>query len=268
MTDAYIFSDHDDAAERHRLQMLERVHDQRTAQLLERAQLRLGQTCAEIGAGAGSIAGRMARQVGSTGRVVAVDIDPRFLISQELGDVEVRQADITKPGALERDNYDLIHARFVLVHLPDPAQAVANMVAGLKPGGALVLEEPDFRTAFSASENSADRASIDAVNRAICALYFQMGKDPGFGVRLPHVVEVAGVSQLEIDVLAPLVRGGDPMALMMGASVSHLRSRLLHTQAAVDGDIDRYCSAAADPAIWASYYSTVSVMGRKLRSPQ
>lgn len=263
MNDAYIFSDHDDDAERRRLQMLEQVHDPRTASLLVQAKLCRGQACAEIGAGAGSVAGRMARLVGATGRVVAVDIDPRFLASRHAAKVEVRQADITKPGTLEKESYDLIHARFLLVHLLDPAQAISNMVEGLKPGGALVLEEPDFRTAFSASANHRERASIDAVNRAICALYVDMGKDPGFGIRLPKAVEDAGIREFEIDVLAPVVRGGDPMACMMGASVFHLRHRLAQTGAATMEDIDRYCAAAIDRAAWASYYSTISVMGRK-----
>jgi len=263
MNDAYIFSDHDDDAERRRLQMLEQVHDPRTAQLLMRAKLRRGQACAEIGAGAGSIAGRMARSVGPTGRVVAVDIDPRFLASRPAAKVEVRQADITKSGALERESYDLVHARFLLVHLVDSARAISCMVEGLKPGGVLILEEPDFRTAFSASGNPQERTAIDAVNCAICALYVGAGKDPGFGIRLPKAVEDAGICEFEIDVLAPVVRGGDPMALMMGASVFHLRHRLVQTGAATLADIDRYCAAATDRAAWASYYSTISVMGWK-----
>jgi ubiquinone/menaquinone biosynthesis C-methylase UbiE len=38
-----------------------------------------GWHCLEVGFGAGGVALWLAGQVGSTGRVVAVDIDPRFL---------------------------------------------------------------------------------------------------------------------------------------------------------------------------------------------
>jgi SAM-dependent methyltransferase len=263
MNDAYIFSDHADAAERQRLQMLEQAHDPRTVQLLQRAGLKAGQVCAEIGAGAGSIAGHMAQVAGPEGRAVAVDIDPRFLDSDLPGWLEVRQADVAAPSALEQGAYDVIHARFVLVHLADPVRAVAHVVKALKPGGALLLEEPDFRTAFSAAEDARVKASVDAVNRAICGLYRGMGKDPGFGIRLPGILRNATLNDLEVEVLAPLVAGGDRMAVMMGASVWHLRERLVQTGEANETDVDLYCAASADSGIWASYYGTVSVLGRK-----
>jgi SAM-dependent methyltransferase len=263
MNDTYMFSDHDDAPERRRLQMLEQVHDPRTIDLLGRAGLRSGQNCAEIGAGAGSIAQHMTGVVGRAGSVVAVDIDPRFLAPGAAGRVEVRQADITKPGSLERQTYDIIHARFLLVHLQDPVSAVLNMVAALKPGGALVLEEPDFRTAFSASADLPEKTSVDAVNRAICSLYAGMGKDPGFGLRLPGIVLGAGLRETLVEVVAPLVPGGDRLAVMMGSSVSHLRDRLIDTGAATAEDVDRYRAASTNAAAWASYYATVSVIGRR-----
>jgi len=263
MNDTYIFSDHDDAPERHRLQMLEQVHDPRTIELLGRAGLRSGQSCAEIGAGAGSVAQHMTGVVGRAGRVVAVDINPRFLMSGLTARLDVRQADITTPGSLEREAYDVIHARFLLVHLQDPVRAVSNMVAALKPGGALIVEEPDFRTAFSASTDRRERTSVDAVNRAICALYAGMGKDPGFGIRLPGITQGAGIREMLVEVMAPLVPGGERMATMMGSSVSHLRGLLVDTGAATAEDVDRYCAASASAAVWASYYSTVSVLGRK-----
>ena len=263
MNDTYIFSDHDDAPEGHRLQMLEQVHDPCTVELLSRAGLRSGQSCAEIGAGAGSIARHMSSVVGHAGRVVAVDIDPRFLTAGTAEGIEVRQADIAKPGPLERETYDVIHARFLLIHLQDPVGAVLNMMAALKPGGALILEEPDFRTAFSASTEPEERTSVDAVNRAICALYAGMGKDPGFGIRLPGIVQGAGLRETSVEVVAPLVPGGNRLAAMMGSSVSHLRDRLVATGAAAYEDIDRYCTASENAVAWASYYSTVSVLGRR-----
>src|ERR1039458_7122444 len=44
---------------------------------------------------------------------------------------------------LRRVTFDLVHARLVLVHVPQRAQALAAMVAALKPGGWLLLEEAD-----------------------------------------------------------------------------------------------------------------------------
>jgi trans-aconitate methyltransferase len=39
--------------------------------------------------------------------------------------------------------FDLVHARLVLVHVPDRARALATMVAALRPGGWLLVEDAD-----------------------------------------------------------------------------------------------------------------------------
>ncbi len=47
----------------------------------------------------------------------------------------------------------MVYARFVLTHLRDPAAGVATMVAALKRGGRLVVEDIDFRGSFCEPEN-------------------------------------------------------------------------------------------------------------------
>ena len=263
MTDRYVFSDHRDDTERRRLQMLEQVHGPATRRVLRQAGLRPGMACAEVGAGAGDIAAFLADAVGPSGRVAALDLDPRFLDFPKGGPVEVRQADIQSHEALEPQAFDLIHARFLLVHLERPLQALRTMAAALKPGGVLVLEEPDFRTAASASSDPTTRAAVDAVNRAICAMYAGMGRDPGFGISLPGLAVSEGLGGLTVDIDLPLTAGGSPIAVMMGASVGHLRQRLLDTGMASEAQVRAYVAAAGDPEAWASYYATVSVSARK-----
>jgi SAM-dependent methyltransferase len=41
-------------------------------------------------------------------------------------------------------SFDLIHARAVLMHIPDDPYLLPRMASWLAPGGWLVLEEPDF----------------------------------------------------------------------------------------------------------------------------
>src|SRR5262249_32094664 len=49
--------------------------------------------------------------------------------------------------ALVYDDFDLIHARLVLIHVADPWQAIRRLIATLKPGGWLVIE--DFDPSFA-----------------------------------------------------------------------------------------------------------------------
>ena len=86
-------------------------------------------------------------RVGDTGSVVATDVDTRFLESLEAPNLQVRKHDIVHQ-ALERDRYDLVHVRLLLMHLGDDrAAALAHMADAVKPGGWLLAEEQDNVTA-------------------------------------------------------------------------------------------------------------------------
>ena len=47
-------------------------------------------------------------------------------------------------GPTEPNGFDLVTARAVLHHVADAEAATANLIASLRPGGALLLIEPDF----------------------------------------------------------------------------------------------------------------------------
>lgn len=101
-----------------------------------------GWYCLEVGGGSGSIATWLADRVGATGRVLATDIDPRFLESLNLPNLEVRRHDIAA-DPLPETAFDLVHARLVLMHLSEREKAMARMISALKPGGWLIDEEFD-----------------------------------------------------------------------------------------------------------------------------
>ena len=85
-----------------------------------------------------------------TGRVVATDIDTRFLESLKMPNLEVRQHDIATedpPG----EGYDLVHARWVLAYLRDRPAMLRRLLGAVKQGGWLMVEEPDFGNRRNAS---------------------------------------------------------------------------------------------------------------------
>src|SRR5690348_11497571 len=115
----YFAADADADFERERLRLLGQLMNPMTTGRLHRLGVRRGWRCLEVGAGDGSIAAWLAKQVGASGRVVATDIDPRFLAGLEVGGVEVRRHDVTR-DLLETGHYDLVHCRALLMHLADP----------------------------------------------------------------------------------------------------------------------------------------------------
>ena len=124
-----------------RWEALSGLYDDATARHLDRIGVQPGWHCLDVGAGGGGVAQILADRVGPTGRVTATDIDSRWL--DRLGDprVHVLRHDITRDPLPQQ--YDLIHTRLVLVHLPRPLDVLFKLVDALAPGGWLLVEEYD-----------------------------------------------------------------------------------------------------------------------------
>jgi 2-polyprenyl-3-methyl-5-hydroxy-6-metoxy-1,4-benzoquinol methylase len=125
----YLFT-YEDKAERERLASIEASLDPFTIECLEKIGVKEGWRCLEVGAGGGSIAEWLCRRVGTVGRVVATDLQTKFLEAIDSPNLEVRRHDITAE-ALEPDTFDLVCARKVLEHLAAPATALRSMYSAL-----------------------------------------------------------------------------------------------------------------------------------------
>jgi SAM-dependent methyltransferase len=138
----YLF-DHGWELEWHRLRLLESVFDPGTVRHLEAVGTGPGWRCLEVGAGAGSMVRWLCSRVGPAGQVVATDLDTGFLASLEEPNLRVMRHDVVADD-LDEGDFDLIHARLVLEHLPARELALKRLVAALAPGGVLMLEEFDW----------------------------------------------------------------------------------------------------------------------------
>ena len=127
---------------RERLRFLEGVNDPQSIRHFETLRIAEGWRCAEVAAGGGSLAEWLCQRVGASGHVLATDIDTRFLDVLEYPNLDVRTHDIVR-DSLPEDAFDLVHARALLIHLVDRGAALRHMVQALKPGGWLVVEEPE-----------------------------------------------------------------------------------------------------------------------------
>jgi 2-polyprenyl-3-methyl-5-hydroxy-6-metoxy-1,4-benzoquinol methylase len=124
-----------------RLRALERIYDPASTRRLDALGVGPGWRCLEVGAGGGSITRWLCSKVGATGRVMAVDLDTRFVAEIRAANLDVARLDVTTAD-LPREAYDLVHARSVLSYLPQREAVLDGLVALLAPGGWLVLEEP------------------------------------------------------------------------------------------------------------------------------
>lgn len=207
-------------SERRRLDLLEARYDPVTFERLRAVGVAAGWSCLEVGAGGGSVARWLADQIGADGRVVATDIDTRFL-GHLRGPVEIRCHDILA-DPLESGSYDLVHCRSLLSHLPDPGAALTRMAQALRPGGWLVAEQNDY-SALRSADHDARSARWD---RAAAAVFSLAGSHNLFvadlGRRLPGLVERTGLTIIAQDGRTSVHRGGDPVARFLQQSCGYL----------------------------------------------
>lgn len=130
----------DSPTERERLEAIQRNVDSHTVAILDGLPITSSWNCLELGAGAGSIAYWLANRC-PDGRVVAVDIDTRYLDATRASNLEIQQVDVTAQGYAPA-GFDLVHARYLFCHLPARDAIIARAVGWLNPGGWLVVEEP------------------------------------------------------------------------------------------------------------------------------
>ena len=134
-------------------------------------------TVLEPGPGMGFFTLPLARMVGPSGRVVAVDIQPKMLASlkrrltraglQERADVRVCPADTMGLADLA-GKVDLSVAIAMVHELPEGNHFFEEVAAALKPGGCVLLVEPAGHVkppAFDAELETAARAGLETIDR-------------------------------------------------------------------------------------------------------
>jgi SAM-dependent methyltransferase len=177
------------------------IYRRSLATALERVGFAAGWSCVDVGAGAGDVSVALAQLVGRSGRVYAVDSDPRArddvaAAAAAAGGAQVIA--ITQAGedlALP-ESVDLAYCRFLLLHVLEPRAVLARMVAALRPGGYLLVQEPI---------TSAGR--IDAV-----AMSMPDARHSDIGALLPGLVRGLGLELVDAWAEAPAGAGPGPVA--------------------------------------------------------
>jgi SAM-dependent methyltransferase len=190
-----------------------------------------GWRCLEVGAGAGTIARWLAEVVGPKGRVVATDLSVGLMEDNGLGavdNVELRTHDIVH-DPLPEGEFDLVHSRLVLEHLPARQEALATMARALAPGGWLVVEDFCFRGQHATDLRGA--MTISAMLRLVALLMRQHGHDGHWAARLPVHLRHAGLTAVGAEGTQPILFGASPTVDWARPSLVRLRNLVLE-----DGD--------------------------------
>ena len=200
---------------RARLRLLSEVMSPSTSALLAEVGIPQGAACLDVGCGGGDVTLALARVTGANGRVLGVDFDATKLsiareeaAEQDLDNVAFELQDVTQwpPDEL----FDVVYARFLLTHLPDPAAAVSSLRQRLGPGGVMIIEDIDFSGHFSEPACPALQRYVEFYTRAAR----RRGADPNIGPRLPRLLREAGLADVRMQLVQPAALEGGVKSLI------------------------------------------------------
>ncbi|MGI5374585.1 methyltransferase [Streptomyces sp. CA-251387] len=260
-TDGYLLDNRQAEAGGH-CDALGPLFDPTTFRHLEGFGIGPGWHCWEVGAGGTSVVSWLAKKVGPTGRVVATDLDTSRLAPAARPPVEVRVHDV---GAEEPpgDEFDVVHARMVLSHVPDRERALRSMIKALRPGGRLLVEDTDpaLQPLLCPDEHGPEQQLANRLRDGVRTLLADHGADLSFGRRLPRLLREAGLCRVAADAYFPVA--SPACADLEAATIRELRDQLVTAGLATDQDIDRHLAGVSAGRMDLAATPMISAWGRK-----
>lgn len=246
---------------RQQVDHLTTVFDPITTDFLEHLGPWSGARCLELGAGSGSIATWLAGRVGPHGQVVAVDKDTEQV--DVPAQVDVYRHDI-REGLPADGPFDLIHARLLLIHLPDRLRILHELVDALSPGGWLVVgDSPDRPQEVLAAPGAADAELADRLVHTALICAEEAGLSLDWAYEIEAQLAAAGLEDIRGSEYSPMMRGGDPCALLVSTYVAQMADRLAGV-GITGAEIDRFHALMRDPEFRAwPHLRMVTTAGRK-----
>ena len=217
--------------------------------------VRPGARALEVGCGNGSISLWLAERVSPGGTAVAVDLD-LSLIEVRMPNLELRKADIVA-GPVDRGAFDLVTARAVLHHVADARAAIANMVASLKTGGALLLIEPDFLPV-----SVAEPPEVRAFWEGWLAWSRDRGIDYFIGRTLAPRLASLGLTNISGTAETAIYNGDSLWAEYWIETITELRGDLIGSGKIDEALVNNFLAYCADSNWWTQTIAFTAVHGR------
>lgn len=250
----YVF-DQAHVAEQHRC--LAAAYDPVTFARLAQTGVRAGWRCLDVGAGGGSVAHWLA---GREATVLATDVQPDHV--RPAPRLTVLRHDVVC-DPLPDAAFDLVHVRLVLRHLPERDAVLRKLVAALKPGGWLQVDE--FDNSYSPVLLAPDRGAAElyetflAVKESVFEAY---GVDGSWGRKAAGAMVGAGLVDVDPRVVVHPWRAGSPGVRLLAHTTHMLRDKLVEAGMS-DPQLAAVREVLADERFLATSPVVYSVHGRR-----
>jgi trans-aconitate 2-methyltransferase len=211
VTDRYTYGDSDAAARR--LEVVAEMFEPTSRNFLVRWAPRSPSLTVDLGCGPG-ITTRLVHEITGSARTVGLDRSEAFLgrarpeAPPGVSFVEHDAREVPFPtGAV-----DLAYARLLLAHLKDPASVVRGWASQLRPGGLLLLDEPE-------SVDTDEPLFINYLDHVARAVIRAQGAELFVGPQLHAMSDPIGTARLADEVVSfapPLATTASVFAMNLG----------------------------------------------------
>lgn len=192
----------------------------------------------DLGCGIGETTRMLGSKVGNTGSVIGMDfnkalvesaesITPEDNISFTLGDVHTLE--------FEDASFDVVYARFLLLHVAEPMVALKEMLRVCRPQGTVIVHDGDLTSVYSAP---------DPFGGEGLAKLFSLFRNDRIGTGLWHMFRECGYDQVEYRVDRMLVRDANTKRLCL-MTVEAMREAALQSKLMTDQEVDALCQTMA-----------------------
>ncbi len=247
-----------------RLQLQSRVWEPAGRALLDRLPSGSGRRALDVGCGVMGWLRVLSEWTGPHGSVVGSDIDDTmlagaraFIAAEALPNVTLVNDDLFA-SRLPAGSFDLVHSRFQLAPLGRAEEQLAAYRRLARPGGAIVIEDPDLASWRVNPPAPAVERLIGLIEQGFRAA----GGDFNAGRRLPDLLAGLGIQPI-IEARVVALPPGHPYLRLPLQFAGSLRPRLepLIGRAALDDLLRQAEEELARPGTWGTTFTLVQASG-------
>lgn len=182
-------------SDKERLTILNEVYNPFSLSFFQSCGIKKGAAILELGCGIGLMSQALSSLVGKEGHILATDLSEKQLAVAHsllpkggIPNLQFQQLSALDIDAL-KERFDVVCARFLLIHIKNHQEIIQKIKSVLKPGGMLIIEDSTANSSLYSTPHTKGMETLHYVDK----LQFEIqGSDEQYFTSLPQLLEAEG----------------------------------------------------------------------------